>query len=157
MRPFSRQVAEPDPGEVHVVVPVRVDVAVSVPVELHLDEVARSQRVEDDDGVRGRLGGADLVAVVLSLRVGDDGGVDVDVGPGAEAALAGADVLGREGQLVDAGAGHGEDAGVAVHGAVGSVHEAPVVLDHGRLGVAVCQVAVESDRDTAARSILQRF
>ena len=47
----------------------------------------------------GRLRGAYLVPVVLPLRIRDDSLVDVDVGPGAEATLAAAHVLGSEREL----------------------------------------------------------
>ena len=57
--------------------------------------------------------------------------VDVDVRPGSESALAAADVLGREGDGVDAGLRDAEDPGDDVHAALSRVNEAAVI---GNLG-----------------------
>lgn len=55
-----------------VVIVIRVDVRNSVLVELNPDPVTGVHRIDDHDGVSGGFGGADFVAVVFPLRVGDN-------------------------------------------------------------------------------------
>ncbi len=53
--------------------------------------------------------------------------VDEDIGPGPEPSFAAADVLGGEGDCVDAGFGHREDPAVDVHRTLSRIHKAAIV------------------------------
>ncbi len=53
--------------------------------------------------------------------------VDEDIGPGPEPSFAAADVLGGEGDCVDAGFGHREDPAVDVHRTLCCIHKTAIV------------------------------